>query len=122
MASPVVVWCFPPYREVDCVWPPAWNFLCGRSLSANPSPTHARVPAFVNGTSTIFKNWAEVFRAENRNALNTTDQTMFIKAGGDPMIHYLHGWWQLEDGQALRITSPIPDCEGWNFQINKFVF
>lgn len=78
-----------------------------------------RVPAFVNGTSTIFKNWAETFRAENRNALNTDDQTMFIKAGGDPMIHYLHGWWEIEDGQALRITSPIPHCEGWNFQINN---
>jgi len=56
------------------------------------------VPTFVNGTSTIFKNWAEVFRAENRNALNTADQTMFIKAGGDPMIHYgifksiISGW------------------------------
>ena len=78
-----------------------------------------RVPAFVNGTSAIFKNWAELFRAENRNALTTTDQTMFIKAGGDPMIHYLHGWWELEAGQALRITTPIPDCEGWNFQINN---
>jgi len=78
-----------------------------------------RVPAFVNGTSTIFKNWAELFRSENRNALNTTEQSMFIKAGGDPMIHYLHGWWELEEGQALRITSAIPDCEGWNFQINN---
>jgi len=78
-----------------------------------------RVPAFVSGTSTIFKNWAELFRAENRNALNTADQTMFIKAGGDPMIHYLHGWWDLEDTQALRITSSIPNCEGWNIQINN---
>ena len=78
-----------------------------------------RVPAFVNGTSTIFKNWAELFRAENRNALNTADQSMFIKAGGDPMIYYLHGWWDLADSQALRITSAIPECEGWNFQINN---
>ena len=78
-----------------------------------------RVPAFVNGTSTIFKHWAEVFRAENRNALNTAEQSMFVKAGGDPMIHYLHGWWDLEEGQALRITSSIPECEGWNFQINN---
>jgi hypothetical protein len=78
-----------------------------------------RVSAFVNGTSTIFKNWAEVFRAENRNALNTVDQSIFIKAGGDPMIYYLHGWWELKEGQALRITSSIPDCEGWNFQINN---
>jgi len=44
---------------------------------------------------------------------------MFIKAGGDPMIHYLHGWWELKDNQALRITSNIPHCEGWNFQINN---
>ena len=78
-----------------------------------------RVPAFVNGTSTIFKSWAELFRAQNCNALNTADQSMFIKAGGDPMIHYLHGWWELEDDQALRITSTIPECEGWNFQINN---
>jgi len=78
-----------------------------------------RVPAFVNGTSTIFKNWAELFRTENRNTLNTAEQSMFIKAGGDPMIHYLHGWWEIEDTQALRITSSVPDCEGWNFQINN---
>ncbi len=78
-----------------------------------------RVPAFVNGTSTIFENWAKLFREENRNALNTTDQRMFNKAGGDPMIYYLHGWWELKDNQALKITSPIPKCEGWNFQINN---
>ena len=64
-----------------------------------------RVPAFVNGTSAIFKNWAELFRAENRNALTTTDQTMFVKAGGDPMIHYLHGC-------CLLYTSPSPRDRG----------
>jgi hypothetical protein len=77
------------------------------------------VPAFISGTSAIFLEWAELFRAENRNALDTTDQTMFSKAGGDPMIYYLHGWWELERGQALQITTPIPECEGWNFQINN---
>jgi len=35
------------------------------------------------------------------------------------MIHYLHGWWELEAGQALKITSHIPKCEGWNFQVNN---
>jgi len=78
-----------------------------------------KVPAFVSGTSNIFKHWAEFFRAENRNALNTTDQSMFSKAGGDPMIHYLHGWWELDRGEALQIHSEIPDCEGWNFQLNN---
>ncbi len=37
---------------------------------------------------------------------------MFFRAGGDPMIHYLHGWWELEDGEALEITTNIADCEG----------
>jgi len=78
-----------------------------------------RVPAFINGTSSIFLQWADLFRRENRNALNTVDQSMFSKAGGDPMIYYLHGWWDLQKNQALRITSSIPDCEGWNFQINN---
>jgi len=79
----------------------------------------AKVPAFIAGTSAVFRQWAELFRVENRNALNTADQAMFIKAGGDPMIHYLHGWWELAPNEALRITSPIPDCEGWNFQLNN---
>lgn len=78
-----------------------------------------RVPAFINGTSGIFLQWADLFRRENRNALNTTDQSMFSKAGGDPMIYYLHGWWELGENEALQITSSIPDCEGWNFQINN---
>lgn len=79
----------------------------------------ARVPAFVGGTSKLFIDWADLFRRENRNALNTSDQSMFFAAGGDPMIHYLHGWWELQRGQALEITSAIPDCEGWNIQINN---
>jgi len=94
---------------------------------ASPTPLSAdglstaltKVPAFIGGTSAIFKQWAELFRHENRNALNTTDQSMFSKAGGDPMIHYLHGWWELEPHQALQIHSVIPDCEGWNFQLNN---
>ncbi len=44
---------------------------------------------------------------------------MFFKAGGDPMIYYLHGWWEIEPDESLIIQSPIPECEGWNFQINN---
>ncbi|MGB0908607.1 MAG: DUF1214 domain-containing protein [Maricaulaceae bacterium] len=78
-----------------------------------------RVPAFIGGTSAIFRQWAELFRAEHKNSLTTADQAMFFKAGGDPMIYYLHGWWELGEGEALRITATIPDCEGWNFQLNN---
>jgi len=78
-----------------------------------------RVPAFIGGTSAIFRQWAELFRTEHKNSLTTADQSMFFKAGGDPMIHYLHGWWELGDGEALQIHSKIPECEGWNFQLNN---
>ncbi len=76
-------------------------------------------PAFVAGTSGIFIHWADYFRSEHKNALTTTDQSMFAKAGGDPSIYYLHGWWELGPGEELQITSNIPECEGWNFQLNN---
>ena len=79
----------------------------------------SKVLAFIGGTSSIFKHWAELFREQNRNALNTADQSMFSKAGGDPMIHYLHGWWELAPHETLQIHTSIPDCEGWNFQLNN---
>lgn len=93
---------------------------------APPAPNLSDISAalsrsneFVSGTSGLFLNWAETFRQNNFNALNTVDQTPFFKAGGDPMIFYLHGWWELEPGQALKITTEVPDCEGWNFQLNN---
>ena len=102
-------------------------FIEGLHEAKTPNPLETpdladslnRVPAFISGTSEIFLHWANIFRRENKNALNTADQTMFSKAGGDPMIHYLHGWWEFTEGQALLITSDIPKCEGWNFQINN---
>ena len=78
-----------------------------------------RTTAFVGGTSWIFKQWAEIFRKENKNVLNTVDQNMFIKAGGDPSIFYLHGWWELAEDEALIIRATPPECEGWNFQLNN---
>jgi hypothetical protein len=82
-----------------------------RALSATP--------AFVKGTAGTFAHWAQLFRDNNKNQLNTTDQSMFQKAGGDPMIYYLHGWWELGPGEALKISTNIPACEGWNFQLNN---
>ncbi|MEM9704785.1 MAG: DUF1214 domain-containing protein [Pseudomonadota bacterium] len=77
------------------------------------------VPAFVSGTAQTFKTWATSFRTNNFNRLNTVDQTLFFRAGGDPSIYYLHGWWELKEGEALRIRATPPACEGWNFQLNN---
>ena len=79
----------------------------------------SRSTAFVQGTAKTFLDWAESFRADNCNQLSTTDQSRFERAGGDPAIHYLHGWWALRENEALKITASIPPCEGWNFQLNN---
>jgi len=80
----------------------------------------ARTTGFVEGTARTFVNWAEMFRAEQLNQLGTVDQTMFWRAGGDPMIYYLHGYWQLAADEALVIETSIPECRAWNFQLNNY--
>ncbi len=79
----------------------------------------ASTAAFVGGTANTFLDWAHLFKKEQLNQLATKDQSMFFRAGGDPTIFYLHGWWELKENQALAIHSTIPKCEGWNFQINN---
>lgn len=75
--------------------------------------------AFVSGTARTFVEWARLFRA-NPNQLATLDQTPFLRAGGDPNIFYLHGYWQVADDEALVIHTPVPECELWNFQLDNF--
>ena len=95
---------------------------------AHPAPLSAdrleaaleRVTGFVAGTARTFVQWTEDFRAEQRNRLATVDQTRFFRAGGDPTIFYLHGWWQLEPGEALRIDTRVPECSFWNFQLDNY--
>ncbi|WP_257549350.1 DUF1214 domain-containing protein [Sphingopyxis sp. DBS4] len=79
-----------------------------------------RVTGFVAGTARTFVQWTEDFRAEQKNRLATVDQTRFFRAGGDPTIFYLHGWWQLEPGEALRIDTRVPECSFWNFQLDNY--
>jgi len=79
-----------------------------------------RTTGFVSGTARTFLQWAERFRIEQMNRLATIDQSMFIRAGGDPMIHYLHGYWRLAPDEALVIDARIPDCITWNFQLDNY--
>lgn len=75
--------------------------------------------AFVNGTARTFVEWALRFRS-NPNQLATVDQTPFRRAGGDPNIFYLHGYWQVAEDEALVIHTSVPECELWNFQLDNF--
>ena len=79
-----------------------------------------RVTGFVAGTARTFVQWTEDFRADQKNRLATVDQTRFFRAGGDPTIFYLHGWWQLGPGEALRVDTRIPACSFWNFQLDNY--
>lgn len=74
---------------------------------------------FVAGTSKLFANWAAKFMSAP-NELRDWGQEMFIKAGGDPSIFYIHGYWKLEPDEALIIETDVPDCEHWNLQVNNW--
>ena len=74
---------------------------------------------FVEGTARIFADWARDFAAAP-NALPRQDQQRYLAAGGDPTIHYSHGYYRLGPDEALVVRVPhIPPCESWNLQINN---
>jgi hypothetical protein len=94
---------------------------------AKPAPlTAARIErallataAFVKGTAHTFADWVQSYQAKP-NQLATIDQTVFFRAGGDPNIFYLHGYWTLKADEALVITVKPPECEFWNFQLDNY--
>jgi hypothetical protein len=45
---------------------------------------------------------------------------MFQRAGGDPEIFYLHGYWRCEPGQAWVIETARPGRPYWNFQLDNW--
>ena len=51
--------------------------------------------AFVRGTAHTFADWVQSYQAAP-NQLATIDQALFFRAGGDPNIFYLHGYWSAQ--------------------------
>jgi hypothetical protein len=59
--------------------------------------------------------------SEHINQLPPNDQSMCLRAGGDPDIHYHNSYWQLNKDQALLIEfMPPRQCRTWNFQLSNF--
>ncbi|MBR9910631.1 MAG: DUF1214 domain-containing protein [Gammaproteobacteria bacterium] len=90
--------------------------------SVDPGVLENRLMAaadFVVGSSALFADWAEKFMSRP-NQLRDWGQDMFIKAGGDPQIFYVHGYWALQPKQALVIKTAVPECEHWNIQVNNW--
>ncbi len=73
----------------------------------------------VHGTAATFAGWTELFMTRP-NELPDFGQEMFQRAGGDPEIFYLHGYWTLAPGQAWVIHTEVPDCPYWNFQLDNW--
>ena len=79
----------------------------------------AAAAAFVTGTARTFVNWVEEFR-KYPNAFAPFPQETCYRTGGDPLIYYLHGYWQLGADEALVIDTEVPECEIWNFQLDNY--
>ena len=74
---------------------------------------------FVVNTAKLFSTWANLFMTRP-NEIRDWGQEMFIKAGGDPSIFYVHGYWKLGPDEALVLETPEPEAEHWNLQINNW--
>jgi hypothetical protein len=78
-----------------------------------------RAALAVHGTAATFAAWTELFMSRP-NELPDFGQEMFQRAGGDPEIFYLHGYWTLNPGEAWVIETAVPDCPYWNFQLDNW--
>lgn len=96
--------------------------------AAKPKPLTASVlaqnlattAAFVNGTASLFADWAQAFQGQP-NQLPAADQAYCQKLGGDPNIYYYHGYFSLAADEALIIeVDEIPQCDNWNVQLNNY--
>ncbi len=75
--------------------------------------------SWVAGTAALFADWAEGFRARGPNRLPRLDPALAAAAHGDPNIAYYHGYWELDEEQALLVEAEPPDCDYWNFQLGN---
>ncbi len=111
-----------PATEVPGTW--AIERL-GKTAATEPLTTgHVvrslqRAAMGVHGTAATFQAWTELFMTRP-NELPDWGQEMFQKAGGDPEIFYLHGYWRLAPGEAWVIETEVPDCPYWNFQLSNW--
>jgi hypothetical protein len=76
--------------------------------------------AWVKGTANTFANWSEWFKEEPNSIYLGKDQSVYLRAGGDPKIWYGHIYFELQPGEALELEVMPPKCRMWNFQIDNW--
>ncbi|SDP39840.1 DUF1214 domain-containing protein [Lentzea jiangxiensis] len=114
------------YLDRSSETPGRWHVeqVGGPAEPAAPTPEFVakalrRAASSVHGTAATFAHWTRTFMARP-NELPDFGQEMFQRAGGDPEIFYLHGYWALRPGEAWVIETDVPDCPYWNFQLDNW--
>jgi hypothetical protein len=75
---------------------------------------------FVENTARMFCDWTKSY-LPNVNSLPPADQALCQSVGGDPNIFYYHGYWRLDDGEALVVRIPeLPSCDYWNMVVQNY--
>jgi hypothetical protein len=81
----------------------------------------AAAAAYVSGCARTFTDFSETLKKSvPLNTLDGSLQEFFMRAGGDPNIFYLQGYWRLAADEALVIESEVPECLFWNFQLDNY--
>ncbi|HEX7307374.1 DUF1214 domain-containing protein [Lentzea sp.] len=114
------------YLDRTTETPGSWHIeqVGGPSTPAGLTPEFLakalqRASLSVHGTAATFAHWTRTFMARP-NELPDFGQDMFQRAGGDPEIFYLHGYWTLKPGEAWVVETDVPDCPYWNFQLDNW--
>jgi hypothetical protein len=76
-----------------------------------------RTAEFVHGTAVYFtKNWNAPYM-EKRNQIWIRDQSFFQSSAGDPTLHYMISYFDLQPDEAWVIDVTPPECFLWNFAV-----
>jgi len=74
---------------------------------------------FVHGVAQRFLTWVNDFFLDRPNTLDFIPSEDQAGGWGDPNQVFRHGYWTLDQGEALVITVPKIDAYYWNFQLNN---
>jgi hypothetical protein len=107
---------------------PAEVFIERLDSGATPAPLTAEkldaglrtATAFLENTARMFADWSASW-LDRPNELPPADQALCHSVGGDPNIFYYHGFFRLDDDEALVIdVDRIPECQTWNLQVDNY--
>jgi hypothetical protein len=59
--------------------------------------------------------WCEYVEKARENLPRNSVSPPSTPRGGAPSIAYGAGWWQLEPGEALLVTTDVPDADYWGW-------